>query len=65
MADLEKPLDREDMDRIEQAIAETNRIEAAIKRAQSAGIDVTDRLEETRQVRNRLESLKRVYGRDL
>lgn len=61
--DLENPFSREQFDELEKAIAETMRIEKAINKAKTAGLDVTGMHEQNRANRERLTSIRNAYKR--
>lgn len=63
MPDALNPFSPEDFDKLEQAIAKSNEIERAIKKAQSAGVDVGDQLTTNRETRDKLMKIKQTYSR--
>lgn len=58
MADLENPLDPDQFDDLERALALTGRVEKAIQRNQRLGIDVGDQLKINRDNRALLQKFK-------
>ena len=61
MTDIDNPLDENHFIEIERGIKAADKTLAAINRAIAAGIEVNDRLAETRTKREQLLSLKRTY----
>lgn len=59
--DIENPFDQGDFDRLEAAIAETHKIDRAIKKATAAGVEMGDAAKTNKENRDRLLKLKNAY----
>lgn len=58
---LEKPLNEQDLQDIKKALQDTIKLDAAINKAKSAGIDVGDSLAQNAEKRKRLQQYLNTY----
>lgn len=61
MADIENPLTPENLIEIDEALERAKLGEIAIKKAQSAGIEIPDLLDNLRKQAESLRKIKRIY----
>ena len=61
MPDIDNPFGEDDFDRIEAALAQSDKVERAIRKAQRAGIELPGQLEQVREARARMQSIKNTY----
>lgn len=62
MPSISDPLTQQQKDEIDKSISDGIEIEAAIKKAQSTGIESDVKLEDIREKLTRLRAMKRSYG---
>lgn len=62
--DIDNPFTDNDFDEIEASLANSLKVEDAIKKATRAGIEVPGLLEDVRKTRTRLQQIKQTYFPD-
>lgn len=62
MPDLDKPFSEAQLNELRESLLTADKIEAAIKKAQRAGIPVEGQLERNRANRERIQKILHTYG---